>query len=512
MRFQRYLVMPGSTWLAFFSLSALSLLNMVLVQKKLQRSSLSLEEIAEKMATMVMTPFLDNDTSVAAAFSSPLLGKSGSDGVIVVAQNHVEDQQPQQNATTQRSVLIPIPPNSDYAYAFLIGGCGPENPGYKGFLWSTMVSTEIFRSHNSTADVVLLVQMAGTTETLPYDEERALYEMRIRVHYLPHVTTLNHTSFYDAVLEKFRILELVEYQRVMFLDADVMPLDTSFDYMFTASLLKPNVLRATRAEPANAGFFVLEPGPGKFDQLQEIIDRREIDALNRTLHHNFDNTMGWGVSLAPTGGWKGTHQGGNNWKFWYGAADQGLLYYWAKFIEQNVTLLIGETFENWGSRIDEDSGVRMPVLEASYPAPFDDFRGISMQPFYKNSDCITNHAKKGSDSAFCHEPVRSLHHFYGKNKPWTHMPPRDFRTVGTATKTALGVFFYYFDKVNRQYNLGLDLDDWSNEQQKIKGLPLGSSNDATLWGDLDRRIERRRPYLVERAKQLNLTLIIPPAA
>jgi hypothetical protein len=91
------------------------------------------------------------------------------------------------------------------------------------------------------------------------------------------------------------------------------------------------------------------------------------------------------------------------------------------------------------------------------------------------------------------------------------MPPRDFRTVGQAMKTALGVFYYYFDKVNRQYNLGLDLDDWSNEQQKIKGLPLGSSNDATLWVDLGRRIERRRSYLVKRAKQLNLTLI-PPAA
>jgi hypothetical protein len=487
--------MPSLPWLAFVSLSALSLLNMMLAHKKLQTSSLSLEEIAEKMATMVKIPFFDNDTSVvAAAFRPALLSISGSDGLIAQL----------------RSRLTPIPPNSDYAYAFLIGGCGPENPGYKGFLWSTMVSTAIFRSHNSTADVVLLVQMAGTTDSLPYDEERALYEMRIRVRYLPHVP-LNHTSFYDAVLEKFRILELVEYQRVMFLDADVMPLDTSFDYMFTTTLLKPNVLRATRAEPANAGFFVLEPGPGKFDQLQEIIDRREIDALNRTLYHNFDNTMGWGVSLVPTGGWKGTHQTGQNWNFWYGAADQGLLYYWAKFIEQNVTLLIGETFENWGSQIDEESGVRMPVLEASYPAPFDDFRGISMQPFYKDSGCITKHAEKGKESAFCHEPVRSLRHFFGKNKPWTHMPPRDFRTVGQATKTALGVFYYYFDKVNRQYNLGLDLDDWSNEQQKIKGLPLGSSTDGTLWDDLGRRIERRRSYLVERAKELNLTLI-PPAA
>jgi hypothetical protein len=246
--------------------------------------------------------------------------------------------------------------------------------------------------------------------------------------------------------------------------------------------------------------------------LQEIIDRREIDALNRTLHHNFDNELGWGASLKPTGGWKGTHRGGDNWAFWYGAADQGLLYYWAKFVEQNVTLLIGETFENWGSQMDnEDNGTRTPVLELSYQAPFDDFRGVSMQRSYKDSACITSHAKKGVESAFCHEPVRSLHHFYGKNKPWTHMPPSSFRTAGEARKSAIGIFYYYLDRVNSQYNLGLNLDDWASEKKKIQGLPLGSSNDATLWGDLGRRIERRRPHLLERAKQLNLT-IIPPIA
>lgn len=221
-----------------------------------------------------------------------------------------------------------IPANETFAYAFLIAGCGESNPGYRGFLWGVLVAVEILRTHGSVADMVLMVQMQHADERLA--EEHVLRSMRIRLVYIPTIaaTTKSATTesnsnytFYDAVLEKFRILELVEYEKVLFLDADIMPVETQFDYLFTSTdILRPNILRATRGEPANAGFFVLAPGPGKWDRLQEVIDRREIDAIRYPRYRNFDFQLGWGADLRPEGGWKGTHQTGNKYNFWFAAA------------------------------------------------------------------------------------------------------------------------------------------------------------------------------------------------
>lgn len=165
--------------------------------------------------------------------------------------------------------------------------------------------------------------------------------------------------------------------------------------------------------------------------------------------------------------------------------------------------MIGDTFENWVA----DSETGRPVLESSFPAPFDeDHRGASMgrTDWRHEFDCANNQNKTGKASAFCHEPVVSLHHFYGSKKPWTLSPPVDFREK---QNDATRVFYFYLDQINTKYGLGLDLDDWEAEKLKIKNLPLGSSNSGGFWGDLDRRMQRRRPYLLKKAKEWNITII-----
>lgn len=162
--------------------------------------------------------------------------------------------------------------------------------------------------------------------------------------------------------------------------------------------------------------------------------------------------------------------------------------------------MIGDTFENWVPNIETGR----PVLEKSFPAPLDSHSGASMRPDWRSEfNCFKNQNKTGKDSAFCHEPVASLHHFYGSKKPWTRSPPSDFREV---RNDAVRVFFYYLDQVNSKYGLGLNLEDWQSEQEKIKNLPLGSSNSGGFWGDLDNRIQRRKPYLMQKAKEWNITL------
>jgi alpha-N-acetylglucosamine transferase len=71
-----------------------------------------------------------------------------------------------------------------------------------------------------------------------------------------YITVTRHLRFHRAVLDKFRILGLVEYRRVLLMDGDVMPI-ASLDYLFEMSdgenaTLKENLITAGKMEPANA--------------------------------------------------------------------------------------------------------------------------------------------------------------------------------------------------------------------------------------------------------------------
>jgi hypothetical protein len=239
---------------------------------------------------------------------------------------------------------MPIPtstnPNRPYrkwAYAFLMGGCNPNRPEeYRGFLYNILVSADILQHHGSTADVVVMVQLAyqNTTRTttastattvptsLPADDVRLLHAMNIKIHYLPAPS--REQNFYSVVLEKFRILQLVQYSRVLFVDGDAWPL-CNLDYLFDLSeplpkpkqqlilsggkgrspttttttkplstiQLKENIVLAWKSEPSNAGFFLMEPSLQKFKDLQRIISNRQAKALTLPWPH-FDPDYGWG--------------------------------------------------------------------------------------------------------------------------------------------------------------------------------------------------------------------------
>ena len=58
-----------------------------------------------------------------------------------------------------------------------------------------------------------------------------LEELEIELYYAPRPI---RDSFYSAQLAKFEILNLIQYTRVLYLDADVLPL-CNLDYLFAAS-------------------------------------------------------------------------------------------------------------------------------------------------------------------------------------------------------------------------------------------------------------------------------------
>jgi hypothetical protein len=223
-----------------------------------------------------------------------------------------------ENAIRMLSDPVKLPAQSPYCYAFLIGGVSEDNPGYRGFLYTAMIASKVLRQYGSTADVLVMIQFAHTSNYTALPEAEMLGQLRIRLQYLPRATSQG--SFADVVLQKFQVLELVEYRRVLFLDADVLPLN-NLDYVFEMSetgVIQPNLVVATRAEPTNAGFWLIAPAKGDHAVLQQIV-RDHVDP--------FDRTVGWGHSFRDAGDrWEAVLTSYNKWKFWCAHLDQGLLY------------------------------------------------------------------------------------------------------------------------------------------------------------------------------------------
>ena len=64
-------------------------------------------------------------------------------------------------------------------------------------------------------------------EKLPQEDEEILNKSGIIVKYLPKARADN---FHTAMMDKFRILQFVEYDRILYLDSDVIPLN-NLDYV-----------------------------------------------------------------------------------------------------------------------------------------------------------------------------------------------------------------------------------------------------------------------------------------
>lgn len=199
---------------------------------------------------------------------------------------------PMNNANNSNSTdAIDNEKSNKFAYVFLVAGCDPTNPTYLGYIYNIIVAKRIFIERGSTTDVVVLIRMhldSNHTE-LPPEHQELFEKGDVIVKYLPkpHVD-----NFHTAMMDKFRILTLTEYSRVIFLDSDVIPI-YNLDYMFELSIgpdakLEENVVLAYKAEPANGGFFMLKPDEDDYKDLMKTVEKTEA------MGYNFNETLGFG--------------------------------------------------------------------------------------------------------------------------------------------------------------------------------------------------------------------------
>ena len=348
---------------------------------------------------------------------------------------------------------------SSFAYAFVIGGCYPEDPAYRGFLYNVLISTRILHRVKTQADIVLYIQMSYKSAWDRLPEQDVVTDLGIRLIYLD---TNPHESFYEVVLEKFRILQLVEYKRVLLLDADVMPFG-NLDYHFKESVnghWMENYVVTSEHEPANGGFFMLTPHQGDWDQLQAIVRQRELASAAAAAKQQdensdsllFDPVQGWGHVIEPPDYWETKRlTGQTNWTFNFAYSDQGLLYHWVKYVKKNVSIRINGRIHHWTTM---PNGTLYWANTRSHLARFAD--PVVVDWFW----CL----RWGCDWA----------HFTSDGKPWMTGPPDVIvKNPQHQATNAIELWFTTLRELNQEYGLGVNFTHWSLGKRPTLGTFAG---------------------------------------
>lgn len=337
-----------------------------------------------------------------------------------------------------------------YAYAFMIANCDPRNPeGYMGLLFGVLVNAQILDNWGSSAEIVVMVQMAhdSTFDALSDADVAKLKSYgRVMIRYLPKPQFA--LTFYEMQLQKFRILELFQYRRVLFMDADVIPL-CNLDYLFYLSdsgHFKENLIIAGNKEPAIGGFMMLRPGLGEYQQLRSIIETRDATVLESSANFSLDKVLGWGHTIQRPDLWRSRYNrlNGTGWDFSAAFCDQGLMYHWTKYVKKSVSIFIGNEVENWSSSDNTED----PILEATL---FDALKGheCSSRMLFQ----FDMFAKPPFDLE------GQFAHFDGKDsKPWTIKNAAAILNPNRTEYLGYHMWFRAFDQVKRKLKLHVDLE------------------------------------------------------
>jgi hypothetical protein len=207
--------------------------------------------------------------------------------------------------------------------------------------------------------------------------------------------------------------------------------------------------------------------------LQDIIHRQEQQML---AGQAFSKREGWGHVITPPDAWHSTRrrEGPNatDWT-WHGDfADQGLLYYWTKYVKQDVSIVIGENVENW-------SGDRSQLLHRSL-SPY----GCVPSEYTKPN----KYAHSGFSNMV---PYRDFKHFTGHAKPWLESGRINVSHTHHLedVQTAQEYWMYMFRNVQQRFHLQVDVATLpqSIPMTLFGGYPTVHMARATAQAKLDRQ-------------------------
>lgn len=352
-----------------------------------------------------------------------------------------------------------------FAYLYAIGGC--TETSCLAYVLNVVVAAHLFQRYNSTADIILLVRISSfvNSTTLAPKLERYLEKAGVTFQYLPKVEIDN---FATSTIEKFRVLELLEYDRVIFLDGDIVP-RCNLDFFFEESYLPGGMLSGTVGQagnvaPITASFFIVTPKKGEFARLTEW-----AKLIIRQSNGEFDREYGWGHRFTTDSWrsewplWKRDHY---RWVFKGSEIDQGLILMYFKYMVMDYSQIVAGTLETWRDVTGQES--------------YWQAKNITVHHIKETNKYIARVNHTRGKLIGCRGTVYGMgteyFHYAGGSKPWNiqkgnnvlnvsqHIP----KTEDTSSKPQQ-FWLYHLAKANKTFSLGLPSQIKFN-----RGNPLGS--------------------------------------
>jgi len=253
-----------------------------------------------------------------------------------------------------------------FAYVFMAFGCDPGNiiddnnqtiiPAYRPYIANMLAATHVLRQQGSQADIIAMFKFKHPNiHKLPAQDESMLHALGIQIRYIPYIpewSSSENRNFLVGVLNKIHILNLTEYQRVLFLDGDVLPL-RNLDYLMELSYRgewQKTVILSTAVVPMIAGLFVITPNATLYEQVYQLVHNKIVN--NQLIGRSFNSTEGWGHVWDPTIDgpylWESNHAKGTSWAYYGVNGDQGIFYYYPKYIQKSLTQIMGDEVFHFG--------------------------------------------------------------------------------------------------------------------------------------------------------------------
>lgn len=219
-----------------------------------------------------------------------------------------------------------------YAYVTLLS-TSRERKRHIGYLSGILVACHSLRSFGSSADFVLTIVMYPGVPRLPQDDQALLQRNNVMHRYIkPNWQAIDIDG---VMLSKIYCWKMTSYDRVIYMDSDVFPtanMDAYFNLETTTGF-------AGGVSPLNGGFVVLTPSLQIFNSLQRLVVSRGPLPEGDRPPLDWDNDLGWSKKLGrqdrldsyeKDGGKLAT---GSGWSFNAAWSDQGLLYYYFRFLD-----------------------------------------------------------------------------------------------------------------------------------------------------------------------------------
>lgn len=283
-------------------------------------------------------------------------------------------------------------------------------------------------------------------------------------------------------LQKFRIIGLSRYRRVLFLDTDAIPL-LNTDYLFEYSdpsvtdptILKENLVVVDYGAPANAGTFMLKPNATDMIFVNDMIKEAQL-----VRNKGVEGGEPW-RRFRPDP-WDAFDMSGTTYDFHCVSGDQGLLWSWVRHYKRTYSYVLKDgSIQNYVP--DGEGGVR---VEGRIEKPFLPHRLVWPSD---RSAWGTNQSLPANPSPHDGQlgAYANFFHYWRNGKPWygegcsevwdNSSKPPNARGI-THTERAKRFWCQTYYELSVKYNTSIKV---SSIRGAVRELRYHPSVSAEMW-------------------------------